>query len=74
MLNVLKDIDLDPKYLLIFLHPSNTKTIKILNGSGDFRVTANDTSKAGISYNSKSRTVDITPLELGVTKIIVEDR
>ena len=63
-MTILEDVDIEPKNLLLFHHPLNTMEIKILNGTGEFKVEANYTEVADFKFHSKNR-IKITQKKIG---------
>ena len=69
---VVKNVDIEPKFKSLYLgHNSQTYKLELLNGSGHFSVSLNNTQIAELVH--KDREVLITPKELGSLEIRVED-
>ena len=69
---VVRNVDVEPKFKSLYIGShAQTYKLRILNGSGAFSVTLNNTRLA--DFVQKDREIHITPKELGGLKIMVED-
>ena len=68
------EIELNPKFAIIYNDPRNTLDINVKYGSGNFHVKSND-SKTIINYDYSrlSNIITISPINIGFAQIIVED-
>jgi len=71
-LRLVEDVELSPRKVPIFDHPTNTAKLNINHGSGYFEVGL-EHDIARHEYNSKDQTVQIAPKVNGDTKLIVKD-
>jgi hypothetical protein len=72
-IEVVNNVDIQPKFKSIYLNKDNRYTFQILNGSGKFSVTVNNTDIADKSYVDGERTITIIPKREGPNAIRVED-
>jgi hypothetical protein len=70
---VVRNVDIQPKYKSMYLHKDNTFSFRILHGSGFFAVSINDTSIADKAIQEDGRVVTIIPKKEGPIEIRVED-
>lgn len=70
---VVRNVDIHPKYKSMYLHKNNVFSFRILHGSGHFSVSINDTSIADKAVQEDGRVVTITPKKEGPIEIRVED-
>lgn len=64
-IDIVKNVDLQPKYKAIYLHKDNRYSFKIMHGSGRFSVTLNNTDIADKHYIDGERTITIIPKKDG---------
>ena len=72
-IEIVKNVDVQPKFKSIFLHKGNRFTFKILHGSGHFSVSINNTDLADKLYIDSERVITIVPKKEGSIEIKVED-
>lgn len=72
-LEVVYNVDVQPKYKSIYMHPENHFKFTITHGSGHFIVTINNTAIADKVYIDGQRTITIVPKKEGPLEIRVED-
>lgn len=72
-LEVVRNVDIQPKFKSIYLSKDNTYSFKIMHGSGHFSVSINNTDIAEKQYIDGERTIIITPKKEGPIEIRVED-
>lgn len=66
-------MNVQPKYKSVYLHKDNRFTLRILDGSGKFSVTLNNTEVADKSYIDGERVIIIIPKKEGPLLVKVED-
>ncbi len=72
-IEIVKNVDVQPKFKSIFLNKGNRFTFKILHGSGHFSVSINNTDLADKLYIDGERVITIVPKKEGPIEIRVED-
>lgn len=72
-LEIVKNVDVQPKYKSVYLSQENQYKFTINHGSGHFSVTINNTAVADRIYIDGERTVTIIPKREGPIEIRVED-
>lgn len=72
-LEVVKNVDVQPKYKSIYLQKDNRFSFKIIHGSGHFSVSINNTDIADKAYIDGERTITIIPKKEGPILVKVED-
>jgi len=72
-IEVVRNVDIQPKYKSIYLQQDNTFQFKIYHGSGHFSVSLNNTQIADKHHIEGERTVTIYPKQEGPIEIRVED-
>jgi uncharacterized protein with ACT and thioredoxin-like domain len=60
-IEVVKNVDVQPKFKSIYLSKDNKYTFRIMHGSGHFSVTINNTEIADKHYIDGERTITIIP-------------
>ena len=73
VVEVVRNVDIQPKYKAVYLAKDNSFRFKVLHGSGHFSVSLNNTDIADKHYIDGERTVTIYPKKEGPLEIKVED-
>lgn len=72
-IEVVRNVDVQPKFKSMYLHKDNKYQFRILHGSGHFSVSINNTELADKVYVDQERTLTIIPKKEGPIEIRVED-
>jgi hypothetical protein len=70
---VVENVDIQPKYKSLYIAAENSFRFKILHGSGHFSVTINNTDLADRHHVEGDRYITIYPKKEGPIEIRVED-
>lgn len=72
-IEVVRNVDIQPKYKSIYIAKDNSFQFKILHGSGKFSVSINNTDVVDKHYIEGERVVTLYPKKDGPIEIRVED-
>lgn len=73
VLSVLPNHRLDPQRIILFYDLRNKAQIKILEGSGYFKVKTNEADLLNFEYDNVNSLITVSPIRKGYASIIVED-
>lgn len=73
IVEIVRNVDIQPKFKSIYLAKDNSYSFKILHGSGHFSVSLNNSDIADKHYIDGERVITIYPKKEGPIEIRIED-
>ncbi|CAH1786082.1 unnamed protein product [Owenia fusiformis] len=70
---LVEDATINPEMISIFNHPTNKATLTVEKGSGYFHIESDQAKLADVSYNSKTRKIQVIPNKDGSFPLIAYD-